>query len=178
MNDCTMTCEDVIVLHLYRNRSHLEDRRLPFAVCREGIRMAEGISIAHVSIGVRNLERSGFVFFEKRYVETKRGPCMAYSLTPLGVLRAKIIDASGQMSITSIKVKGDRSCNNAILRRRVKALETKVISRKKGLVPRIWIHPSGGYRYLSAAFVRKSGEIGRSLGPIVLRPHLGGPSHR
>ena len=122
-----MTCEDIIVLHLYKNRSHLEDRRMPFAVCREGIGMMEGISDAHVSQGVRNLVSSGYVFFEKRYVETKRGPCMAYSLTPLGVLRAKLIGISKVAFPEPILVDDGRDIDSALLQRRDRALKEKLV---------------------------------------------------
>jgi len=125
MYDNITTIEDLIVLHLYRNRIHLEDRRLPFAVCREGIGTTEGISIAQVSTGVRNLECSGLVFFEKRYVETKRSPCNAYSLTPMGVLRAKIIELSNPKGATRIKSMADRLKDMALLRRRDLALGAK-----------------------------------------------------
>jgi hypothetical protein len=112
-------------MHLYRNRSHLEDRRLPFAVCREGIRMTKGLSIASVSSGVKNLVYSGFVIFEKRYVETKRWPCMAYSLTPLGELRAKVIGKSTAERKRSAQTKAIRVSDIAILRRRDKAMKVK-----------------------------------------------------
>ena len=124
------TIEDIIILHLYRNRIHLEDRRLPFAVCREGIGKTEGISIAQVSTGVRNLECSGMIFFEKRYVETKRGPCNAYSLTPMGVLRAKIIELSNPKCATRMRSMADRLKDMALLRRRDLALRTKSVEEK------------------------------------------------
>jgi hypothetical protein len=123
-----MTSEDIILMHLYRNRSHLEDRRLPFAVCCEGIGVTEGISIAHVTVDVRNLIHSGLVFFEKRYVETKRCPCRAYSLTPLGVLRAKIIGDDGWSSLKPLPVRVGRGKDAALLRRRDLALRDKAAS--------------------------------------------------
>lgn len=130
MDDHKMTNEDIIVLLLYRNRSHLDGRRLPFAVCREGIRETEGISIDQVSTGVHNLECSGFVSFEKRYVETRRSPCMAYSLTPLGMLRAKIIELSNLVRPTLIQVEEGRINDAALLQRRAGALREKAVSSK------------------------------------------------
>jgi len=130
MENNNMTCEDIIVLLIYRNRSHLDDRRLPFAVCREGIRETEGISVAQVSSGVHDLECSGFVSCEKRYVETRRSPCMAYSLTPLGVLRAKIIELSNLVRPTSIQVEERRVRDASLLRRRANALSEKAVSSK------------------------------------------------
>lgn len=130
MDNCNMTSEDVIVLLIYRNRSHLEDRRLPFAVCRQGIRAMIGLSAVQVSTVVRNLECDGFVSGEKRYVETRRGPCMAYSLTPLGMLRAKILELSNQVRPTSIRIDEDRVKDVAILNRRSLALVTKSLSYK------------------------------------------------
>jgi hypothetical protein len=135
MNDLPMTCEDIIVLHLYKNRSHLEDRRLPFAVCREGIGMTEGISDAHVTLGVRNLISKGFVFFEKRYVETKRGPCMAYSLTPLGVLRAKLIDVSKVEISEPAMDEDNQTVDTVLLQRRDKALKEKLTLLKNLIRP-------------------------------------------
>ncbi len=120
-----MTSEDIILIHLYRNRTHLEDRRLPFAVCREGIGKTEDLSILSVSRGVKNLIYSGLVIFEKRYVETKRGPCMAYSLTPLGMLRAKLIGTSNVECEKSIALKAERFNDIALLHRREKALKAK-----------------------------------------------------
>jgi hypothetical protein len=135
MNDRSLTCEDIIVLHLYKNRSHLEDRRLPFAVCRQGIGMTEGISDAHVSLGVRNLISLGYVFFEKRYVETKRGPCMAYSLTPMGVLRAKLLGISKVEFPEPIMDEGDQTIDTALLRRRDNALKEKLALLKNLIRP-------------------------------------------
>ena len=129
MDKHNMTCEDIIVLHLYKNRSHLEDRRLPFAVCREGIRNMEGISIAKVSTGVHNLECSGFIFFEKRYVETKRNPCLTYSLTPMGIMRARIIQLSKLMRPTPNQIEADRVNDIALLRKRALALGLRVVSK-------------------------------------------------
>lgn len=125
MKKSNMTCEDIILIHLYRNRSHLEDRRLPFAVCREGIGKTEDLSILSVSRGVKNLIYSGLVIFEKRYVETKRGPCMAYSLTPLGILRAKLIGTSNAECEKSKALKAERSHDIALLHRREKALKVR-----------------------------------------------------
>ena len=119
-----MTSEDIIVMLLYRNRIHLEDRRLPFAVCSEGIGMTEGISIAHVTTSIHNLIRSGLIFFEKRYVETKRCPCRAYSLTPMGILRARIIgDDIGSLRPPPIRKGQGRDA--ILLRRRDVALKEK-----------------------------------------------------
>jgi hypothetical protein len=126
MNNPNMTSEDIIVMHLYRNRSHLEDRRLPFAVCCEGIVVIEGMSLAHVSEAVGNLIRSGLVFFEKRYVETKRSPCRAYSLTPLGMMRANIIGDDGRGCLRPLSVKAGRGKDALLLRRRDLALKEKM----------------------------------------------------
>ena len=125
MSNPNMTSEDIIVMHLYRNRSHLGDRRLPFAVCCEGIGVTEGISIAHVSTGVRNLIHSGLVFFEKRYVETKRCPCRAYSLTPMGILRAKIIGDDGSGCLKPLLARSGLGKDAKLLRRRDLALIEK-----------------------------------------------------
>ena len=125
MDNPNMTSEDIIVMHLYRNRSHLEDRRLPFAVCCEGIGVTEGISIAHVSAGVKNLVHSELVFFEKRYVETKRCPCRAYSLTPMGILRAKIIGDDGSGCSKPLLVRSGLGKDAKLLRRRDLALIEK-----------------------------------------------------
>ncbi len=125
MNTFNMTCEDIILINLYRNRSHLEDRRLPFAVCRDGIRKTGGLSMLNVSSGVKNLINSGLVIFEKRYVETKRGPCIAYSLTPLGVLRAKLIGTSNAEVKKSVALKAEQSNDTDLLDRREKALKVK-----------------------------------------------------
>lgn len=125
MDNPNMTSEDNIVMHLYRNRSHLEDRRLPFAVCCEGIGVTEGISIARVSSGVKNLIQSGLVFFEKRYVETKRCPCRAYSLTPLGILRAKIIGDDGSGCPKPLLVRSGLGRDAKLLWRRDLALIEK-----------------------------------------------------
>jgi len=124
MSNPNMTSEDTILMHLYRNRIHLEDRRLPFAVCSEGIGITEGISIAHVTSGIQNLIRSGLVFFEKRYVETKRCPCRAYSLTPMGMLRARII-GNDIGCLKSSPVKNGKGKDAMLLRRRDIALEEK-----------------------------------------------------
>lgn len=124
MSDPNMTSEDIIVMHLYRNRSHLEDRRLPFAVCSEGIGMMEGISIAHVTRGIKNLIHSGLIFFEKRYVETKRCPCRAYSLTPMGVLRARII-GDGNRCPKPLAGRSGMGKDAVLLRRRDLALKEK-----------------------------------------------------
>lgn len=124
MSNPNMTSEDNIVMLLYRNRSHLEDRRLPFAVCSEGISMTEGISIAHVTSGIQNLIHSGLIFFEKRYVETKRCPCRAYSLTPMGILRARIL-GDGSRCPKPLKVKNGRGKDAILLRRRDLALKEK-----------------------------------------------------
>lgn len=132
MDESNMNCEDSIILLIYRNRSHLNDRRLPFEVCRKGIGATEGFSVIQVSEGVHKLECSGFVFGEKRYVETRRGPCMAYSLTPLGTLRAKILGSSNYVPPKSIPVKAERVEDIALLNRRSIALITKSLSRKIG----------------------------------------------
>ena len=125
MDNPNMTSEDIIVMHLYRNRSHLEDRRLPFAVCCEGIGVTEGISIAHVSAGVKNLVHSELVFFEKRYVETKRCPCRAYSLTPMGMLRAKVLGNDGSGCPKSLLARSGLGKDAKLLRRRDLALIEK-----------------------------------------------------
>jgi hypothetical protein len=125
MNNPNMTSEDIILLHLYRNRSHLEDRRLPFAVCCEGIGETEGISIAKVAVNMRNLIHSGLVFFEKRYVETKRSPCRAYSLTPRGILRARIIGDDGSGCLKPLTARAGRGKDAVLLRRRDLALIEK-----------------------------------------------------
>jgi hypothetical protein len=135
MDDHKMTYEDIILLLLYRNRSHLDDRRLPFAVCREGIRETEGISIAKVSSGVHDLEYSGLISCEKRYVETCRRPCMAYSLTPLGLLKARIIELSNLVRPTSIQVEEGRVNDMTLLQRRDHALREKVVSSKIRVEP-------------------------------------------
>lgn len=124
MSNPNMTSEDIILMHLYRNRIHLEDRRLPFAVCSEGIGITEGISIAHVTSGIQNLIRSGLVFFEKRYVETKRCPCRAYSLTPRGLLRARIIE-NDIGCLKSSPVNNGQGKDAMLLRRRDVALREK-----------------------------------------------------
>jgi hypothetical protein len=124
MSNPNMTSEDIIVMLLYRNRFHLEDRRLPFAVCSEGIGMTEGISIAHVTSGIHNLIHSGLIFFEKRYVETKRCPCRAYSLTPMGILRARIIGDGSRCSKPKASKNG-RGKDAILLRRRDLALKEK-----------------------------------------------------
>jgi hypothetical protein len=74
MDNSKMNSEDIIVMHLYRNHSHLEDRRLPFAVCCEGIGTTEGISTARVSAGVRNLIHSGLIIL--RNVTWKRNAAL------------------------------------------------------------------------------------------------------
>jgi hypothetical protein len=119
------TSEDMILLHIYRNRSHLEDRRLPFAVCREGIRESEGLSIANVSMGVKNLVYGGLVMFEKRYVETRRWPCLAYSLTPQGESRAKVIRKGEAEEEASVPVRTIGLVDTDLLRRRDIALKVK-----------------------------------------------------
>lgn len=120
-----VTSEDIILLHIYRNRSHLEDRRLPFAVCREGIRDSKGLSIGDVSLGVKKLVYSGLVMFEKRYVETKRWPCLAYSLTPLGDSRAKVMSKCEAEDDDSPQVTTVQGIDTDLLRRRDTALKVK-----------------------------------------------------
>jgi hypothetical protein len=132
MKKTNRTSEDTILLHIYRNRSHLSDRRLPFAVCREGIRESEGLSTANVSMGVRNLVYSGLVLFEKRYVETKRWPCLAYSLTPMGETRAKVMWEQKAEDVGPAEVKTVRVADSDLLRRRDNALKVKA-SVLKGL---------------------------------------------
>jgi hypothetical protein len=97
--------------------------------------MTEGISIADVSCGVRNLAFSGLVFFEKRYVETKRSPCMAYSLTPLGLLRAKIIGNSSLGCPKPLPVKEERGKDADLLRRRDLALKERIAKLKSLVQP-------------------------------------------
>jgi DNA-binding MarR family transcriptional regulator len=134
MKNINMTSEDIILMHLYRYRSHQDDRRLPYAVCQEGIGKTEGLSIANVSQGVKNLIYSGFVIFEKRYIETKRNPCMAYSLTPLGESRAKIIELFPEELKKSIVSKGVKLRDVALLNRRDRALaiRAKDLKANKG----------------------------------------------
>ena len=131
MNGSNISSEEQIIMHIFRNRSHLQDSRLPFAVCKEGIGKTVGISNASVSIGVRDLQRSGLLFGEKRLVETKRSPCMAYFLTPLGIQRAKIIESSNSESLTPIQTEADRSNNTDLIGRRHKAVEMKIISQEE-----------------------------------------------
>jgi hypothetical protein len=125
MKKTIMTSEDIILLHIYRNRSHLEDRRLPFAVCREGIRESKGLSMADVKMGVQSLVYSGLVIFEKRYVETKRWPCLAYSLTPLGEFRAKVMWKCKAEDIRTSEIRTIRVNDTDLLRRRDNALKVK-----------------------------------------------------
>jgi hypothetical protein len=83
-------------------------------------------------MGVRNLVHSGLVLFEKRYVETKRWPCLAYSLTPMGETRAKVMCEQKAEEVGLAEVKTVRVADSDLLRRRDNALKVKA-SMLKGL---------------------------------------------
>ena len=120
MDDHKMTYEDIILLLLYRNRSFRITDAF-FAVCRERIRVIEGISVAHDHRGcmTSNVMDS---YPAKKICGTRRSPCMAYSLTPLGVLRAKSVELSKLGAPHLDPGRKGRVDDIAVLRRRANAL--------------------------------------------------------